>query len=79
MPIRGKNKRFGETIKSDDGNIYIALNGKMPFHAVGEILAHELAHVVTLDDLDHGEQWETAFEKIYAEFIRLAEQEADSE
>ena len=43
----------------------------IPAGAVPEILAHELAHVVTPGD-NHGPEWKAAFERIYSKYNELA-------
>ncbi len=59
----------GCTLFPDDGGIpQIRLSSNIPYFAVVEILAHELAHVVAGIDAGHGEEWEEAFKKIHAEY-----------
>ena len=38
-----------------------------------EIFAHELAHVATPEDREHGEAWKTAFDRILEEYNRIAQ------
>lgn len=45
--------------------------GHIPAEAVPEILAHELAHIVTVGD-EHGPEWKKAFEAIYSKYNELA-------
>ena len=39
----------------------------------GEIFAHELAHVATPEDREHGEAWKAAFDRIFEEYNRIAQ------
>lgn len=39
-----------------------------------EIFAHELAHVATPEDKTHGEAWGTAFNRIFEEYNRIAQE-----
>jgi len=38
-----------------------------------EIFAHELAHVATPEDREHGEAWKAAFDRIFEEYNRIAQ------
>ena len=56
----------------DDGSVPLReLGGLIPAEAVPEILAHELAHIVTVGD-EHGPEWKKAFEAIYSKYNELA-------
>lgn len=46
----------------------ITLNPNIPFYAVVEILAHELAHVLAGESEEHGEAWEEVFSRIHEDF-----------
>lgn len=58
----------GCTTFPDDGTLpLIEVAGHIPAEAVPEILAHELAHIVTVGD-EHGPEWKKAFEAIYSKY-----------
>ena len=62
----------GCTTFPDDGTLpLIEVAGHIPAEAVPEILAHELAHIVTVGD-EHGPEWKKAFEAIYSKYNELA-------
>ena len=55
------NRAFGLTIFPDDGSTpIVCISAEAPISAAPELLAHELAHVATPEDRDHGEAWQTA-------------------
>lgn len=69
------NAVFGATTFPDDGSTPIVeLSGDNPILRGIEIFAHELAHIATPEDQDHGEKWECAFNRIFEEYNRIAEQ-----
>jgi hypothetical protein len=83
-----RGEKHGEcgctSFPDDEGQeILVDISTNIPFLAMIEILAHELAHVVTgpnLDD-DHGPEWQSVFNAIqvkYEELIDLEEQEYGS-
>ena len=37
------------------------------------VMAHELAHVATPEDREHGEAWKAAFDRIFEEYNRIAQ------
>lgn len=62
----------GCTTFPDDGTLpLIEVAGHIPAGAVPEVLAHELAHIVTVGD-EHGPEWKKAFEAIYSKCNELA-------
>lgn len=68
----GGIEMVGCTTYPDDGSLpLIEVAAHIPAGAVPEILAHELAHVVTPGD-DHGPEWKAAFERIYSKYNELA-------
>jgi hypothetical protein len=78
FPDRSASVRFtsgiedgvGYTLFPDDGSDpVIVLDCSIPFEAVVETLAHELAHVAAPDD-EHGSKWEAAFEMIHREYCK---------
>jgi hypothetical protein len=55
------NRAFGLTIFPVDGSApIVCISAEAPISAAPELLAHELAHVATPEDKDHGEAWQTA-------------------
>lgn len=55
------NRAFGLTIFPDDGSTpIVCISAEAPISAAPELLAHELAHIATPEDRDHGEAWQTA-------------------
>lgn len=70
----------GFTTKNEKGEWIIGINDEIPYNAVPEIIAHEVAHVVkesrhpseTPKD-EHNEEWEKLFEDIQVEFLKQAE------
>ena len=55
------NRAFGLTIFPDDGSApIVCISAEAPISAAPELLAHELAHVATPEDRDHGEAWKAA-------------------
>lgn len=52
---------YGLTIFPDDGSTpIVCISAEAPIGAAPELLAHELAHVATPEDRDHGEAWKAA-------------------
>ena len=50
------NRAFGLTIFPDDNSTpIVCISAEAPISAAPELLAHELAHVATPEDRDHGE------------------------
>jgi hypothetical protein len=47
--------------------IYICLQA--PLESLPELIAHELAHVVTGNDHDHDDDWDMVFGRIYSLYI----------
>lgn len=48
--------------------------GEIPIAAGVEVLAHELAHVAAPEDQTHGEAWQAAFDRIFDEYNRIAQE-----
>ena len=68
------NAACGSTTFPDDGSPPIVeVSGEIPIAGGIEIFAHELAHVATPEDQDHGEAWQTAFDRIFEEYNRIGE------
>lgn len=68
------NTAYGVTTFPNDGTpplVEVSENISIE-HAV-EIFAHELAHVATPEDGNHGEAWRTAFDRIFEEYNRIGE------
>lgn len=54
---------YGLTIFPDDGSTpIVCISAEAPISAAPELLAHELAHVATPEDTEHGESWSAASE-----------------
>lgn len=59
----------GYALFPNDGGIpQIRISSNIPYFAVVEVLAHELAHVVAGIDAGHGAEWEEVFINIHAEY-----------
>lgn len=57
---------YGLTIFPDDGSTpIVCISAEAPISAAPELLAHELAHVATPEDTEHGESWSAASEAIF--------------
>lgn len=62
------------TIFPDDGSTpIVCISAEAPISAAPELLAHELAHVATPEDTEHGESWSTASEAIFKKYNELLE------
>lgn len=69
------NAVFGATTFPDDGGkLQIEISAELPLKHAIEIFVHELAHVATPEDRNHGAAWEEAFEQIYREYTRIGEE-----
>ena len=63
----------GEVVfPEDETTPLISVRGDIPYEAVLEILAHELAHVAVGygNEEEHGPLWEAAFDRIHREYMR---------
>lgn len=67
-------KTYGSTTFCDDGVVTVFVTPTLPVCDCAEVFAHELAHVAVGADAEHGPEWENAFEKIFQEYNRLADQ-----
>ena len=68
------HEAFGETFFPDDKSTpIVSVSGNIPMIHMIEIFAHELAHVETPDDKNHGREWDEAFEKIAEEYHKILE------
>lgn len=66
------NRAFGLTIFPDDGSTpIVCISAEAPIGAAPELLAHELAHVATPEDRDHGEAWKAAEKAIGDKYDEL--------
>lgn len=64
----------GVTTFPEDGSPpVVEVSGEIPIAAGVEIFAHELAHVATPEDREHGEAWKDAFDRIFEEYNRIAQ------
>jgi len=77
----GLNQECGEAlallVTCEDGSIEIYVSTNVPFYAIPEIIAHELAHLVALPDDDHSQRWEEAFNLIAEEYTRISSKLAE--
>lgn len=65
---------YGLTIFPDDGSTpIVCISAEAPISAAPELLAHELAHVATPEDTEHGESWSAASEAIFKKYNELLE------
>lgn len=63
---------YGLTIFPDDGSTpIVCISAEAPISAAPELLAHELAHVVTPEDTEHGEAWKAAENAIGAKYDEI--------
>lgn len=51
----------------------IQIDADAPIRAVVELLSHELAHVATPHDGDHGPAWQFSFEELHADYCAAVE------
>lgn len=64
----------GVTTFPEDGSPpVVEVSGEIPIAAGVEIFAHELTHVATPEDREHGEAWKAAFDRIFEEYNRIAQ------
>lgn len=71
----------GYTTQNEKGEWIIGINDEIPYNAVPEIIAHEVAHIVKESrnpsqnpSEEHNEEWEKLFEDIQVEFMRRAKE-----
>ena len=69
---------YGVTDFQPDGRVFVFVDGNMKIADAVEVFAHELAHVAVGIDADHGEEWEAAFDAIFNEYNRIAQQIIDT-
>lgn len=69
------NSACGVTTFPEDGSPpVVEVSGEIPIAAGVEVLAHELAHVATPEDHTHGDAWRAAFDRIFEEYNRIAQE-----
>ena len=61
------------TFPEDGSPPVVEVSGEIPIAAGVEIFAHELAHVAAPEDREHGEAWKAAFDRIFEEYNRIAQ------
>lgn len=70
--IPNEGTAYGLTIFPDDGSTpIVCISAEAPISAAPELLAHELAHVATPEDTEHGESWSAASEAIFKKYNEL--------
>lgn len=76
-------KIFGFIFFPDDGSTpMIFVDANLSVRNAVEILGHELAHLATPNDTEHGEEWKNAFDNIkekYDEIVNRKEREINGE
>jgi len=75
--LRGREyKECGKTTFPDDGDTpLVDISTNIPFEAMVEILAHELAHVVAGVEAEHSDKWMDVFDAIklkYEDIMKFA-------
>ena len=65
---------YGFTEFHDDGSILVVVDANLQVSNAVEVLAHELAHVAVGTENEHGAAWEPAFDAIFQEYGRIAEE-----
>ena len=73
-PDEDGEKGYGFTDFGDDGTIRVFVDATLRVTDAVEVFAHELAHVVAGIEDQHGEVWEAAFDAIFQEYGRIAEE-----
>ncbi len=80
IQIVSEQETPGEVVfPEDETTPLISVYGRIPYEAVLEIIAHELAHVVAgygNEEDEHGPLWEAVFDGIHREYMR-EQQEKD--
>ncbi len=73
IDLRGQDgtEISGQTYLHYDGTATIQISASLPIYAAVETLCHELAHVATPHDADHGPDWLAAYDQILCEYDRL--------
>ena len=72
VQVVSNNTAYGLTIFPDDGSTpIVCISAEAPISAAPELLAHELAHVATPEDTEHGESWSAASEAIFKKYNEL--------
>lgn len=68
----------GETLFPDDGSVPIVrVSSQIPFEAMIEVLAHELAHVAVGVGNGHNSIWKRAFDDIHSCYEEIMESKID--
>ena len=71
MTDENGNDVLGLTTFADDGRVFVDISASLKVVDAVEILAHELAHVAVGSDVEHGKEWEDAFDSIHKEYDRI--------
>ena len=72
-PDKGEVQAMGECFFEDDGKTIIYIDMYLNIADATEILCHELAHAAVgfVEEDEHGEKWEAAFDAIHDEYERI--------
>lgn len=65
---------YGFTEFADGEKPRVVVSADLRVSDAIEVLAHELAHVATGIESEHGAAWQAAFEAIFQEYGRIAEE-----
>jgi len=66
-PKEGEDAK-GKAILDDN---VILVSFEVPIGKLPDIIAHEAAHLVEPDDIEHGEAFDTAYDKIFDEYVKM--------
>lgn len=69
-----REKVYGFTDFSDDGEITICVDSDLTINNAVEIFAHELAHVGVGAEHEHDAVWEKAFDDLFNEYNNIADE-----
>ena len=72
-PGKGNEKVYGLT-EFDDGNITIYIDSELKIIDAIEVFAHELAHAAVGVEHDHDEAWGSAFDALFEEYNKIADE-----
>ena len=65
---------WGLTFWPDDNSgVIVEISSHLKVMHIPEVLAHELAHVISGYDAGHGERWKDVFDKIHEKYCEIIE------